>query len=156
MGTITTFYDKNSREIRKVYGYCGKEALYQLTEEELETFRTACLTLYEGKIDKNGEEIVKRKEIQNLDNFGRFIERNGFKLKEIFKEDNTYNATDEELRRDKPITPRDLFKIAEENGLLDSPSRLIYFPNPEDAPTPNVPLFKSDVCIKDDFIEFSF
>ena len=156
---VFKFYDENSKEIGEVelenFDKTVDEAVYFLIESELKAVKTALLNFFKGTVNKNGEPILLEEDIENLDDLSEVFYNFEEELRGKLFEETKYNEFDIRMKTEKKITPRELFKIAEKNGLLDSPIKMTLYSDPEEENTKRVPLLEGSVYIEDNFIELA-
>lgn len=156
---VFKFYDENSKEIGEVelenFDKTVNEAVYFLIESELKAVKAALLNFFKGTVNKNGEPILLEEDIENLDDLSEVFYNFEEELRGKLFEETKYNEFDIRMKTEKKITPRELFKIAEKNGLLDSPIKMTFYSDPEEENTKRVPLLEGSVYIEDDFIELA-
>lgn len=156
---VFKFYDENSKEIGEVelenFDKTVDEAVYFLIESELKAVKAALLNFFKGTVNKNGEPILLEEDIENLDDLSEVFYNFEEELRGKLFEETKYNEFDIRMKTEKKITPRELFKIAEKNGLLDSSIKMTLYSDPDEENTKRVPLLEGSVYIKDDFIELA-
>lgn len=151
------FYNENSEKIGEIeledFYADAWDAVYKLTRNEFEKVKAAFLAFCKGKVDEEGNPRVTAEFIQDDGLFGELLNEFQDELEGKLYEQKTYTEFDKRIETEKQITPRELFKIAEENGLLDYPIRWSLYSNPEEDETDEVPLLDGRVSVEDDFIE---